>query len=212
MEELEVIVQRMIDAGEPEENIKMVIEEYEKVDGLEKPNAVEDTATATAETEIADTDLASEDGSLESPEKAKELSFFDSVYNSLSNLAEQLGDVPEFYGLYSGDEKGSNASLEIAAKSMTDAIFSSESVQKFAEDTGYDFLTQGLSEEDLYENIRQRKIEQDKTLPTKGIIESFKKGDVAGVGAGIFNAVTNGLGSVAYGIGTLGAGFFSIGG
>ena len=30
MEELEGIVQRMIDAGEPEENIKLVIEEYEK--------------------------------------------------------------------------------------------------------------------------------------------------------------------------------------
>ena len=111
--------------------------------------------------------------------------------------------------MYSGDEKGANASLEIAAKSMSDAIFSSESVQKFAEETGYDFLTQGLSEEDLFENIRQRKIEQDKTLPTKGIIESVKEGDVAGVGAGIFNAVTNGLGSMAYGVATLGLGFFS---
>ena len=209
MEELEVIVQRMIDAGEPEENIKMVIEEYEKVDGLEKPNAVEDTATATAETEEADTDLALEDGSLESPEKAKDLGFFESVYNSLSNLTEQLYDIPEFYGLYSGDEKGANASLEIAAKSMADAVFGSASVQKFTEDTGYDFLTQGLSEEDLFENIRQRKIEQDKTLPTLEVIKSIKEGDAAGVAAGIFNAAANGLGSVAYGVATLGVGFFS---
>ena len=67
MEELEGIVQRMIDAGEPEENIKLVIEEYENVNGLEKLNAVEDGATATAGTEEAGTDLALEDGSLESP-------------------------------------------------------------------------------------------------------------------------------------------------
>ena len=75
MEELEGIVQRMIDAGEPEENIKLVIEEYENVNGLEKLNAVEDGATATAETEEAGTDLALEDGSLESPEEAKDLGF-----------------------------------------------------------------------------------------------------------------------------------------
>ena len=65
MEELEVIVQRMIDAGESEDNIKLVIEEYTnqiKSEDVAKTTAVvgEDAATP------ADTVLASEDGSLES--------------------------------------------------------------------------------------------------------------------------------------------------
>ena len=71
MEELEGIVQRMIDAGEPEENIKLVIEEFtsreknKEVD-LGKPEAVQDAAPVTAEVEAAGTELALENGSLDS--------------------------------------------------------------------------------------------------------------------------------------------------
>jgi len=63
MEELEAIVQRMIDAGESEENIKLVIEEYER---LGKTNGVAATdAAVTPQLVSGDTELASDDTSSE---------------------------------------------------------------------------------------------------------------------------------------------------
>ena len=66
MEELEVIIQRMIDAGEPEENIKLVIENYEQPDFQ-----TDDAASADAESQeeiaaLEGTELAPVDTSLES--------------------------------------------------------------------------------------------------------------------------------------------------
>ena len=49
-EELEVIVQKMLDAGEPEENIKLVIEEFNK------PKAKEETIVETVEEKPVDSD------------------------------------------------------------------------------------------------------------------------------------------------------------
>tara|TARA_R110002020_G_scaffold244617_1_gene458284 strand:- start:193 stop:8376 length:8184 start_codon:yes stop_codon:yes gene_type:complete len=71
MEELETIVQRMIDAGESEDNIKLVIEEYTK--DVEKTNGSQ-TEDATAEP--VDTASRSEDTSLDLQEDE---SFFEGV-------------------------------------------------------------------------------------------------------------------------------------
>ena len=66
MDELEVIIQRMIDAGEPEENIKLVIENYEQPDFQ-----TDDAVSANAESQegvvaLKDTELAPVNTSLES--------------------------------------------------------------------------------------------------------------------------------------------------
>jgi len=62
MEKLESIVQRMIDAGEPEENIKAVIQEYSGKQNPTTPDAVVEEDTAS------NMDSSSESTSLESPE------------------------------------------------------------------------------------------------------------------------------------------------
>ena len=76
MEELEKIVQRMIDAGESEENIAKVIREYNKSNQIKDSEPVKKTPVetdATAGEEIAsDTELTSEDGSLGLSVKNKE--------------------------------------------------------------------------------------------------------------------------------------------
>lgn len=67
MTELEEIIQKMIDAGESEENIKMVIENYkaDKVEPVKTKAVATEAAPVTAVNEAVDTDLASEDISLE---------------------------------------------------------------------------------------------------------------------------------------------------
>ena len=75
MDELEDIVQRMIDAGESEEDIKLVIENYEntsaETDTQDFPTAVAtETAPVTADATAEDTDLALVDTSLESQSNA----------------------------------------------------------------------------------------------------------------------------------------------
>ena len=63
--ELEAIVQRMIDAGEPEENIAKVIQEFDRK-SVETVKTTPVAKDATAGEEIAsDTVLPSEDGSSE---------------------------------------------------------------------------------------------------------------------------------------------------
>lgn len=72
MNELEQIVQNMINAGESEENIAAVIQEYNKSQGADEGKTsatAEVTAPVVAEIP-ADTDLQLEDGSLESPRKS----------------------------------------------------------------------------------------------------------------------------------------------
>ena len=71
MTELEEIIQKMINAGESEESIDMVVAEYESRPKLAKTEAVametaDVTAVEGAVNEVIDTDLALEDGSSES--------------------------------------------------------------------------------------------------------------------------------------------------
>jgi hypothetical protein len=66
MEELEVIIQRMIDAGEPEENIKLVIENYEQPDFQTDDAASADAKSQEEIAALEGTELAPVDTSLES--------------------------------------------------------------------------------------------------------------------------------------------------
>ena len=110
MEELEIIVQRMIDAGESEDNIKLVIEEYTnqiKSEDVAKTTAVvgEDAATP------ADTVLASEDGSLESLEinqpEQDETSKFLSGLNYLPPISDIREDTKAVEEKVGADKKPS---------------------------------------------------------------------------------------------------------
>ena len=65
MEELEVIIQRMIDAGEPEENIKLVIENYEQPDFQTDDAASADAKSQEEIAALEGTELAPVDTSLE---------------------------------------------------------------------------------------------------------------------------------------------------
>jgi len=71
MNELEQIVQRMIDAGEPEAAIAAVIQEYnQSVDSGKTDAAAEETATVVAD-QPSELDLQSGSGLLEQPEDDK---------------------------------------------------------------------------------------------------------------------------------------------
>ena len=79
MADLETIVQRMIDAGEPEENIKLVIEEL--TGKLNDP--VQETASVGSEN-LSSTDSKSESISLESQQK--ELDDLQAKFDALSPI------------------------------------------------------------------------------------------------------------------------------
>ena len=95
MDELEDIVQRMIDAGESEEDIKLVIENYEntsaETDTQDFPTAVAtETAPVTADVTAEDTELALVDTSLESPKNVVDPDAnIESVYDNYQKYADE---------------------------------------------------------------------------------------------------------------------------
>ena len=131
MEELELIVQRMIDAGEPEENIKAVIEEY---------SAGKQTDPVSVEAETGskeDTASNSEDGSSDSPfwnpnekttvekpgyfeekfGKSGFTNFVDDVARSIEGGLAQGGGVDEAFDLYKLGKDMNQDQLEALIKS-----------------------------------------------------------------------------------------------
>jgi hypothetical protein len=162
-----------------------------------------ETASAGSIKTAVDTESTLADGSsdLQEPEP---LTTWQSIKNSFSNLGEQLGDVFEFWG---GDE-GAGSGLDIATHSVYEAIFGKENIDKFIDFAGEDtFWTRGLGVEETKQALDKFEKEKEQSKQTKGIVESFKEGDIGGVLAGIVNGVTGGAGSVGYMLGTGGAGF-----
>ena len=193
MEELNQIVQSLVDAGETESNIQLVIESYKPQEEAGKTN---DSANADpmAESKIDDGDSKS----------VEPLSAWQSIKNSFSNLGEQLYDVKEFWL----DDDGANASLDIASNAVASMIFGQENVDKFVEEQGEGtFLTEGLGSKGTIEDLKAYAEEKGKSKQTLGIIEGAKKGDIGAMIAGGVNAFTSLLGSVGFGAGTLGTGF-----
>ena len=190
--------------------LEVVSDEVETVDFQTDP--AKETADVGSETPAVDTELASEVGSLDSPETNKP-STWQSIKNSFSNLGEQIGDVFEFWG----SDEGAGAGLDIATHAVYEAIFGKENIDKFIEMAPKNiviggavmpnFFTEGLSSKETIQAVEKFEKEKEEVKETKGIVESFKEGDAGGVFAGIVNGVTSGIGSVGYMIGTFGAGF-----
>ena len=114
MNELELIVQRMIDAGEPENNIAAVIKEYNSTAGKTTPTTpgavVEETVAPVKE----DMELTSVDTSSELQQI--ELSGFESIKNSLYNIGTDFGRIIDFW-------TGDSAALDIASAAIDNSIF-----------------------------------------------------------------------------------------
>ena len=130
-----------------------------------------------------------------------ELTNIQSIKNSFSNMLEQTGDIIEFWGA----DKGQGSALDIATNTIAAGIFGQNKVDEFAANTS-DYMSGGLGSEETIKAIKEYEKELAQTKRTKGIIESAKEGNVGGMAAGVINAVTNALGSVAYTVGTLGTG------
>jgi hypothetical protein len=192
MNELEVIVQRMIDAGESEENIAKVVQAYGKPVKMSDPASVE--ATAGSENNTAS---SSENTSSESQ---PEISTWQGIKNSFSNMFEQFSDVVEFYR----DDGGKDSALDIATNSVYSTIFGQENLENKEQLLGGDVGAENTIEAlELYEQ------DQMEVKTTKQILRSAKKGDIGGVINGTINAFTNMIGSVAYGTLTGGLGYFA---
>lgn len=201
MNEIEAIVQRMIDAGESEENIAAVIKYYESQElGKQTPTTPGAVVEETVAPVSADTELASETVSSDLP--LAEVSGFESIKNSLYNIGTDFGRVADFW-------TGDSAALDIASAAIANSVFGEENVEEFIkENKDNEFLTEGLGTEEILEKIPEREKEKQLRKPTLEIIESFKEGEFLKGGAAIASAFLNTVGSAAYGVLTAGAGYF----
>ena len=160
-------------------------------------------------------DSASADPAVESQsdtgsQSEKPLSAWQSIKNSFSNVGEQVGDVFEFW-FDTNEEEGGGArsALDIATNTVYAGIFGQDKVDQFVKEQGEDsWVSGGIGTKSTLESIEKFKKEQLESKETLGIIESVKNGDIGGALAGGVNAITSMLGSVIYGAGTLGTGFF----
>ena len=160
-------------------------------------------------------DSASADPAVESQsdtgsQSEEPLSAWQSIKNSFSNVGEQVGDVFEFW-FDTNEEEGGGArsALDIATNTVYAGIFGQDKVDQFVKEQGEDsWISGGIGTKGTLESIEKFKKEQLESKETLGIIESVKNGDIGGALAGGVNAITSMLGSVIYGAGTLGTGFF----
>jgi len=122
--------------------------------------------------------------------KKEDISFSESVANSLSNMVERIKQISPKINLTSG--------------MIYRKIFGDENVDKFVEYAGDDsFWTEGLSKKDKIEAINKIRESQAKSKETGEIIQGFKEGDISDIAGGIFNAATSFVPSLIEG----GAGF-----
>ena len=201
MNEIEAIIQRMIDAGESEENIAAVIKHYESQEvGKQTPTAPGAVVEETLAPLNADTELVSETVSTDLP--SAEVSGFESIKNSLYNIGTDFGRIADFW-------TGDSAALDIASAAIANSVFGEENVEEFIkENKDNEFLTEGLGTQEILEKIPEREKEKQLRKPTLEIIESFKEGEFLKGGAAIASAFLNTVGSAAYGVATAGAGYF----
>ena len=153
MNELELIVQRMIDAGEPENNIAAVIKEYNSTAGKTTPTTPGAVVEETAAPDLTLTESPSVDISLDLPEvktgtvdstlitkeeldkqKAEEdqqrllvenLSIGESLNNAFSQAYKEGKKVGEFWS-------GDSPTLNIATSAIAQGIFGKENIDKIS--------------------------------------------------------------------------------
>ena len=158
-----------------------------------------DSANADPNAESGKSDMGSN--------SEKPLSAWQSIKNSFLKAGERIGDIGEFWGA----EEGMGSALDIATNSTYALLVGQNNIDSFVESVGEDsWLAGGLGTKETLEAIEKYKKEQEESaFETKQITESIKQGDIAGAGAGIVEALVNGISSVAYFLGTAGAGVYS---
>ena len=159
-----------------------------------------DSAVADPNAESGKSDMGSD--------SEKPLSAWQSIKNSFLKAGERIGDIGEFWGA----EEGMGSALDIATNSTYALLVGQDNIDSFVESVGEEnsWLVGGLGTKETLEAIEKYKKEQEESaFETKQITESIKQGDITGAGAGIVEALVNGISSVAYFLGTAGAGVYS---
>jgi len=125
---------------------------------------------------------------------------FKNAYNNA--YLEGVTKTAEFYS-------GESEAVDIASSSIYNAMFGQENVDEFVEkNKNNKFITEGLGTDELLESIPNFLKQKERNKATLPIIESFKQGEYLKGGAAILGSGLNVLGSVAYGMATLGSGYF----
>ena len=84
------------------------------------------------------------------------LSAWQSIKNSFSNAAEQIGDIGEFWFDTKGDGGGAQSSLDIATNAVYSGIFGQDALDDYVERKGKDsWVSQGLGSENTLESIKK---------------------------------------------------------
>jgi len=164
--------------------------------GKQTPSAQDAVA---GENKASDTDLQSEDGSLES--RQNDISAFESIKNAFINVGKDIKGIYEFW-------TGEDPALDIATASIYNGLFGAEKMDDFVERNKGKWLVEGIGTQEILEKIPELEKDRQERKPTLEIIESLKKGQIVDAGAGIASAFVNTIGSALYGVATMGAGFF----
>ena len=134
--------------------------------------------------------------------------------NSIFNLAEQIGDLPEYYGI-TGDDKGGTArsTLDVLSTTLNESIFGKENLLKWKKQGGIagwafeDYIPS--DSEEFIEKIESFKKEREKQLPTVNIKKAIEDKDPGRILSGIASSIPMVGGSVVYNMGTAYTGFFA---
>tara|TARA_B100002051_G_scaffold276712_1_gene327162 strand:+ start:10407 stop:17462 length:7056 start_codon:yes stop_codon:yes gene_type:complete len=146
----------------------------------------------------------------------QEINAWQSFKNNIYNAFEMVGDVPEFYGVGTGDKSveevakegnlGAYSGLNIASTLIYESVFGKNEMKEVAKKYPNFFSNFYSSDSETFqkilENFEKEKKDIKRTMTFKEA-DSFT--DYMSVIAG---SVANVGGSVAYNLGTLGTGFF----
>jgi len=134
--------------------------------------------------------------------------------NSLINFKEQIGDLPEYYGVTGDDEQGTaRSTLDIVSTALNESIFGKENMLKYKNSGGilgwaFEDYTPSDSEE-FINKLESFKKEREKQLPTVNIKQAIEDKDPGRILSGIASSIPNVGGSVVYNMGTAFTGFFA---
>ena len=163
MTELEEIIQRMIDAGESEENIKIVIESYQ-ANPVKTEAVATETAPVTAVNEAVDTDLASEDISLEQFEAMEVSEKKKLSYRNRQRLLRERDKLASFKNKPWGEQ----FALQVNSPNFED--LSTDQILKIKEKATKDLLSQKTDKDDFEITneqiiVKAKDIFENKVLP-----------------------------------------------
>ena len=155
-----------------------------------------------------------EDESIVDSTKQEELNPWQGFKNSIYNLAEQIGDLPEYYGITGDDERGTaRSTLDILSTNLNEAIFGKENMLKYKDSDGIlgwafeDYIPS--ESEEFIKKLESFKKEREKQLPTVNIKKAIEDKDPGRILSGVASAIPMIGGSLIYNVGTAFTGFFA---